>query len=113
MGSALTSGLESILACGGAIGRNAASVPVAASGAAATSRGDGADEISIGAVTGGSGSITGAPSMLESGWRHSKPPTRPVTGEAGSQRSDTYPSAVQAGSGAALTARAVHSRARP
>ena len=35
---------------------------------------------------------------------------RPVTGENGSQRSDTKPSAVQAGSRAAWTARAVHSR---
>src|ERR1700677_1569253 len=88
MGSALTSGPDSIFA-GGSIGGNSDSLPAAASGAVSMVWDGGPDAISIGVATGGSGSITGAPSMPESGTRHSKASSRPVTGEAGSQRSET------------------------
>jgi hypothetical protein len=39
--------------------------------------------------------------------------SRPVTGESGSHWSDTNPSAIQAASRGARSARAIHSRARP
>ena len=47
------------------------------------------------------------------GTRQRKASSAPVTGETGAQRSETTPSAVQAGSRGALTARASHSRTRP
>ena len=60
----------------------------------------------------GRGSITG-PGSSAIGTFHSKASSRP-DGDTGIQRSDTKPSAVQAGSRAAVSARAIyHSRARP
>ena len=42
-----------------------------------------------GGMRGGSGSMTGAATMPVSGTRHSKASRRPVTGDSGSQRSET------------------------
>ena len=90
----------------------AAAVPSSATrGSCSPSRHCGA--IAIGVTAGGSGSMTGAgPAIPVTGTRHSKASRRPL-GDTGSQRSETWPSAVHAGSGAALSARAIHSRARP
>ena len=54
-----------------------------------------------------------APPCSSTGTRQRKASSAPVTGDTGAQRSDTTPSAVQAGSRGALTARASHSRTRP
>ena len=53
-----------------------------------------------------------APSSA-SGTFHWNASSRPLTGDTGIQRSETKPSAVQAGSRGARSARAIHSRARP
>ena len=64
-------------------------------------------------TAGSAASITGRLTPISaSGSRHWKPSSRPF-GVTGSQRSDTTPSAVHAGSPEARMARAIHSRTRP
>src|SRR6266536_1880573 len=53
------------------------------------------------------------PGSAATGTFHSNASMRPLTGDTGSQCSETTPSAVQAGSRAARIARAIHWRARP
>src|SRR6516164_2508233 len=68
-------------------------------GPAAGVAGVGADEAPGAVITGslGSSMTRAGPDTSSSGTFHSKASIRPVTGDTGSQRSDTNPSAVQAG----------------
>ena len=77
----------------------------------ARSTGGGGSRIS---TCGSTASITSRPSPSSaSGTFHWNASSRPLAGDTGIQRSETRPSAVQAGSRAACSARAIHSRARP
>ena len=90
--------------------RNVVSISMVAAGVAV--RGFGAPNATKRSVRSAM-SVALALSMSATGTRHWKASIWPVTGETGAHVSETMPSAVQAGSRGALTARASHSLTRP